>query len=584
MRRHGLVWLARGWSSPSAGRARALRGQGDGNLMCVSFFSQGDTLPTTAIPECVSQTAWIPNGWPMPEPGAPVLLIASLTPLERVPDSLRNAPPSRPNLLASRPRAAEAARRGASDAQGAWAGAQAGEGRASGGPRPGGVLGVGASLVTLALVIGAGHGLGDLEGARSPFSSERSQALPDLGGARRGDIALRLDRGLGSMAPCLPPTRTRSGRSGRWPSWGPSGSSTGVPAGEAGGRAALRRVPRRPADRCGGALQTVAAATPAACAPISAPSSAAWRAAWSARCPPTPARSAMRSSPPSALSRQRGTPRRKGTATARARRWTPCRRPSRISRRSCRPARRGASCASFCSRAEVLGVGSAADDASGGPSSSDAAGAGRRGAGPPTEEGAGGSSGAQPADADPDRGTEMAPGQVGDPPGRSFAAAASPGGRGAVGEPAAGVIPPAAAAPRSRQRALVDRSRRSRAPLARARSRGRPLRGSGSTVAGPAPAPRDFASSPTLLAHNPPSFWRRPPDKQRSRPLRGVSGPACGWSAPAAPSPRAWPTESPACAAVSCRPSGCRARRRPCPSWTSWSPRTRAGRPRHLHA
>lgn len=102
-------------------------------------------------------------------------------------------------------------------------------------------------------------------------------------------------------------------------------------------------------------------------------------------------------------------------------------------------------------RAEVLGVGSAADAASGGPSSSDAEGAGETGsAGPATEEGAGGSSGPQPADADPDRGTgdgsrtgEETRQDAKAPAG----AAVSPGGRGAVGEPAAGAIPPAAAPP-----------------------------------------------------------------------------------------------------------------------------------------
>lgn len=94
MRRHGLVWLgSRMVESEQQGGPERFAAKATGNLMCVSFFSQGDTLLTTAIPECVSQTAWIPNGWLMPEPGAGVLLIASSTPLERVPDSLRDALP-----------------------------------------------------------------------------------------------------------------------------------------------------------------------------------------------------------------------------------------------------------------------------------------------------------------------------------------------------------------------------------------------------------------------------------------------------------------------------------------------------------
>ena len=70
MRRHGLVWLgSRMVESEQQGGPERFAAKATGNLMCVSFFSQGDTLLTTAIPECVSQTAWIPNGWLMPEPG-----------------------------------------------------------------------------------------------------------------------------------------------------------------------------------------------------------------------------------------------------------------------------------------------------------------------------------------------------------------------------------------------------------------------------------------------------------------------------------------------------------------------------------
>lgn len=97
MRRHGLVWLgSRMVEAEQEGGPERFAAKATGNLMCVSFFSQGDTLLTTAIPECVSQTAWIPNGWLMPEPGAPVLLIASPRPLETVPDSLRDALPLAP--------------------------------------------------------------------------------------------------------------------------------------------------------------------------------------------------------------------------------------------------------------------------------------------------------------------------------------------------------------------------------------------------------------------------------------------------------------------------------------------------------
>lgn len=94
MRRHGLVWLgSRTIPGRNPGDAERFAAQAAGNLLCVSFFSDGDTLLTTALPECVSQTAWIPNGWLMPQSGSEVLLIASLTPLDRVPSSLESALP-----------------------------------------------------------------------------------------------------------------------------------------------------------------------------------------------------------------------------------------------------------------------------------------------------------------------------------------------------------------------------------------------------------------------------------------------------------------------------------------------------------
>lgn len=94
MRRHGLVWLgSRTIPGRNPGDAERFAAQAAGNLLCVSFFSDGDTLLTTALPECVSQTAWIPNGWLMPQPGSEVLLIASSAPLDRVPSSLESALP-----------------------------------------------------------------------------------------------------------------------------------------------------------------------------------------------------------------------------------------------------------------------------------------------------------------------------------------------------------------------------------------------------------------------------------------------------------------------------------------------------------
>ena len=45
-----------------------------GNLINVAFFSQGDTLVTAALPECVVQTGWRPNVWLLPDTGSEVFV------------------------------------------------------------------------------------------------------------------------------------------------------------------------------------------------------------------------------------------------------------------------------------------------------------------------------------------------------------------------------------------------------------------------------------------------------------------------------------------------------------------------------
>lgn len=99
-------------------------------------------------------------------------------------------------------------------------------------------------------------------------------------------------------------------------------------------------------------------------------------------------------------------------------------------------------------RAEVLGVGSAADSASDGRSPSDPEAAVERGsAGPAPEEGAGGPGGAQSS---PDRGTGDGSGASGETRQGSEAIAgvdAAPGSPGAAMEPVAGEIPPVAPPP-----------------------------------------------------------------------------------------------------------------------------------------
>jgi hypothetical protein len=53
-----------------------------GNLINISFFSEGVTLATAALPECVSQTIWTANPWLVPERGTPVGFVLSREPID----------------------------------------------------------------------------------------------------------------------------------------------------------------------------------------------------------------------------------------------------------------------------------------------------------------------------------------------------------------------------------------------------------------------------------------------------------------------------------------------------------------------
>ncbi|MFT6830591.1 MAG: hypothetical protein ACJAZN_000745 [Planctomycetota bacterium] len=94
LRRHGWVWLGSRILPPAKdGGAERFAADVTGNLACVSFFPQGDTLLTPAQPECESQTSWIANRWLLPAPGAQMLMIGSSNVLAGVPDAFADAVP-----------------------------------------------------------------------------------------------------------------------------------------------------------------------------------------------------------------------------------------------------------------------------------------------------------------------------------------------------------------------------------------------------------------------------------------------------------------------------------------------------------
>ena len=91
LRRHGMVWLGSRMLDPKEpGGPPRFAASLTGNLMSVTFFSQGDALLTTALPECTSQVDWLPNQFFLPERGQDVLLFASLEKLDVLPESLHS--------------------------------------------------------------------------------------------------------------------------------------------------------------------------------------------------------------------------------------------------------------------------------------------------------------------------------------------------------------------------------------------------------------------------------------------------------------------------------------------------------------
>ena len=58
------------------------------NLINIAWFSDGNTLLTGALPECLEQTIWMSNAWLLPARGEPVLIVLARERLERAPEGL----------------------------------------------------------------------------------------------------------------------------------------------------------------------------------------------------------------------------------------------------------------------------------------------------------------------------------------------------------------------------------------------------------------------------------------------------------------------------------------------------------------
>jgi hypothetical protein len=75
MRRHRWVYLGSRMLPAQDGAGELFAADVYQNLINVSWFSDGATLITGALPECLEQTIWMSNAWLLPERGSAVRLV-----------------------------------------------------------------------------------------------------------------------------------------------------------------------------------------------------------------------------------------------------------------------------------------------------------------------------------------------------------------------------------------------------------------------------------------------------------------------------------------------------------------------------
>lgn len=86
MRRHRWVFLGSKTAPDKQHPGQELfAAELEGNLVNLALFEQGFTLVTTALPECIKQTIWLPNAWLLPERGERVLLVFARERLTQIP-------------------------------------------------------------------------------------------------------------------------------------------------------------------------------------------------------------------------------------------------------------------------------------------------------------------------------------------------------------------------------------------------------------------------------------------------------------------------------------------------------------------
>jgi len=93
LRRHPFVYLGSRMVRPNPDEEEIFAADWEGNLIALSFFQAGNTVLTASVPECVSQTIFLPNTWLLPESRSQVMLVFSRERLVELPSSLGDALP-----------------------------------------------------------------------------------------------------------------------------------------------------------------------------------------------------------------------------------------------------------------------------------------------------------------------------------------------------------------------------------------------------------------------------------------------------------------------------------------------------------
>ena len=93
LRRHPFVYLGSRMVRPAPEEEEVFAADWEGNLIALSFFQAGNTVLTASVPECISQTIFLPNTWLLPESRSRVMLVFSRERLVELPSSLDDALP-----------------------------------------------------------------------------------------------------------------------------------------------------------------------------------------------------------------------------------------------------------------------------------------------------------------------------------------------------------------------------------------------------------------------------------------------------------------------------------------------------------